>query len=126
MKELYHFLKEKDDIASILDGVSSGIQEQLIAGLSGIARSMFVSAVHYTENRKKVIVTHQLIHAQSLYDDMIELSDNPNVYLYPVNEMIAAEMAVASPELRTTRIRSLTKWLASEDGILIVPIAALK
>src|SRR5699024_2613974 len=54
------------------------------------------------------------------------LSDNPDIYLYPVNELIAAEMAVASPELRSERINALTKWLQSETGILIAPVAALK
>lgn len=126
MKELYHYLKEKEDIASILDGISSGMQEQLIAGLTGTARSMFISAVDFAQKRKKVIITHQLIHAQSLYDDIIEFSNNPDIYLYPVNELIAAEMAIASPEMRATRIKSLTKWLDSEAGTLIVPIAATK
>src|SRR5699024_10602395 len=36
------------------------------------------------------------------------------------------EMAVASPELRSERINALTKWLQSETGILIAPVAALK
>jgi transcription-repair coupling factor (superfamily II helicase) len=126
MKELYSFLQNKEDIKSILDGLASGLKEQLIAGLMGTARSMFIAAVDDKEKRKKVIVTHQLIHAQQLYEDMIELSNNPNIFLYPVNELIAAETAVASPEMRAIRIKSLQNWLKSEDGILIVPIAALK
>src|SRR5699024_12326398 len=71
-------------------------------------------------------ITHQLLHAQSLYDDMSEFTENPRVYLYPVNELIAAEMAGQSPEMRATRIQSLINWLKSEDGTLIVPVAALK
>src|SRR5699024_331371 len=69
---------------------------------------------------------NQLIQAQQLYDDLIELSNNKEVYLYPVNELIAVEMAVASPESRMMRIKALLNWLRSENGILIAPIAALK
>src|SRR5699024_6446806 len=56
----------------------------------------------------------------------IELSNNKEVYLYPVNELIAVEMAVASPESRMMRIKALLNWLRSENGILIAPIDALK
>src|SRR5699024_369324 len=126
MKELTNYLQKQEDVASILEALASGAKEQSISGLAGPARSMFTSAVHHAEKRKKIIITHQLLHAQSLYDDMIEFTENPRVYLYPVNELIAAEMAVQSPEMRATRIQSLINWLKSEDGTLIVPVAALK
>lgn len=126
MNELYQYLKEKEDINSIIDGISAGFKEQLVAGLSGTARSFFVSILERAQKKKTLIITHQLLHAQQLYDDLIEFSDSPHIYLYPVNELIAAEMAIASPELRAERIRSLTNWLNTDTGILIAPIAALK
>src|SRR5690625_6694753 len=126
MKELYQFLKEKEDIQTVINGIATGLQEQLISGLTGTARNLFVATIDQAHPRRKLIVTHQLIHAQQLYEDMIELSDNPDIYLYPVNELIAAEMAVASPELRSERINALTKWLQSETRMLIAPVAALK
>ena len=126
MKELSQVLQGKGDVQSILDGISSGFKEQLVAGLTGTARSLFMATIDQHFKKRQLIVTHQLIHAQQLYEDMIELSDNPDIYLYPVNELIAAEMAVASPELRSERINALTKWLQSETGILIAPVAALK
>lgn len=126
MKELYQYLSEKEDIQSIVEGISTGLQEQLVAGLTGTARSLFVASVDQAYPKRKLIVTHQLIHAQQLYEDLIEFSDNPDIYLYPVNELIAAEMAIASPEMRAQRISSLTKWLQSDTSILIAPIAALK
>jgi len=125
MKDLHQFLRQQEDIKSILDGVTNGIQEQLISGLTGSARSLFITALDQG-NQKKLIITNQLIQAQQLYDDLIELSNNKEVYLYPVNELIAVEMAVASPESRMMRIKALLNWLRSENGILIAPIAALK
>src|SRR5690625_306284 len=126
MKELYQFLKEKEDIQTVINGIATGLQEQLISGLTGTARNLFVTTIDQAHPRRKLIVTHQLIHAQQLYEDMIEFSDNPDIYLYPVNELIAAEMAIASPEMRAQRINALTKWLQNDTGILIAPIAALK
>ena len=126
MDAFYQYLKEKEDVKSIIDGISLGLKEQLVAGLSGTARSFFTSVIHRAQPKKTLILTHQLMHAQQLYDDLIEFSDNPHVYLYPVNESIAAEMAISSPELRAERIRSLTNWLKSDTGIIIAPVAALK
>lgn len=126
MKELYQFLKDKEDIQSVMNGISNGFKEQLVAGLTGTARSLFVATVDQSYPKRKLIITHQLIHAQQLYEDMIEFSDNPDIYLYPVNELIAAEMAVASPEMRSQRMNAVTKWLQSDNGILIAPVAALK
>src|SRR5690625_1364820 len=126
MRGIYQYLQEKEDVKSIIDGISSGLKEQLVAGLSDTARSLFVSTIHQAKRKKTLIVTHQLIHAQQLFEDLNEFSNNESIYLYPVNELIASEMAIASPELRAERIKGLTEWLQSQSGILIAPIAALK
>lgn len=126
MKAIHTFLKSKEDIHSIVEGVTSGMKEQMIAGLSGSARSLVISAIHESIYRPVLIVTHQLAQAQQLYDDFVELVDDERVYLYPVNELIASEIAIASPELRAQRIEALTEWTRHKSGILIAPVAALK
>jgi transcription-repair coupling factor (superfamily II helicase) len=126
MKGINNYLQSREDIQSIISGISSGMKEQLVAGLSGSARSLLVSVINESTSKPVLLVTHQLVQAQQLYDDLSEFMDNKDVHLYPVNELIASEIAVASPELRGQRIDSLTKWLNKESGILIAPVAALK
>src|SRR5690625_1629221 len=126
MKGIRDVFKNKEDIQSIIDGISLGLKEQLVSGISGSARSLFISTLQEEQKRQTLIVTHQLLHAQQIYDDLTEFSDDKNVYIYPVNELIASEMAITSPELRAERIKGLTEWLQSGSGILIAPIAALK
>ncbi|MFD1417063.1 transcription-repair coupling factor [Oceanobacillus jeddahense] len=126
MKAIHNYLKSQEDIQSIMDGLLAGMKEQMVAGLSGSARSLLLSTIHQSMNRPLLIVTHQLAQAQQLYDDLAELTNEEGVYLYPVNELIASEMAVASPELRAQRIEALTAWIQKDKGILIAPVAALK
>lgn len=126
MKGINNYLQSKDDIKSIITGISSGMDEQLVAGLSGSARSLLVSVMNESINKPVLLITHQLVQAQQLYDDLSEFMDDKNVYLYPVNELIASEVAIASPELRSQRIEALTKWSKAKSGILIAPVAALK
>jgi len=120
------FLREKDDIQSIMSGLESGMKEQLVAGLAGSARSLLVSTIHTSIRRPILLVTHQLAQAQQLYDDLVEFMDEKDVHLYPVNELLASEIAVASPELKSQRIESLTTWMQHKSGILIAPVAALR
>lgn len=126
MKGINAFLQSKEDVQSIISGISNGMKEQLVAGLAGSARSMLVSVINESTNRPVLLVTHQLIQAQQLYDDLLELAGEDQVHLYPVNELIASEIATSSPELRSQRIEALTAWSENKSGILIAPIAALK
>ncbi|WP_068675830.1 transcription-repair coupling factor [Oceanobacillus sp. Castelsardo] len=126
MKGINQYLQSKEDIQSVINGITSGMNEQLVAGLSGSARSMLVSVINQSITKPVLLVTHQLVHAQSLYDDLVVLVGEGNVHLYPVNELIASEIAFSSPELRSQRIEALTEWTKNKSGILIAPVAALK
>lgn len=126
MKGIQHYLQSQEDIQSILGGLENGIKEQLVAGLSGIARSLFVSVIQEAAHRPVLLVTHQLFQAQQLYEDLSGFVDDEQLFLYPVNELIATDIAVASPELMSERIDSIMKWRNRNSGILIVPVAALR
>lgn len=126
MKGISRLLNSEKDIQSIIGGLKSHLNEQLVAGLSGSARSLLVSVLQQSIKRPVLLITHQLLQAQQLYEDLTELSNEDDVYLYPVNELIASEMAIASPELKSQRIEALTEWSRKRSGILIAPVAALK
>ncbi|API92319.1 transcription-repair-coupling factor [Virgibacillus pantothenticus] len=126
MKGIQTYLQKKEDIQSIINGVLAGMDEQLVAGLSGSARGLLVSVIRGEINKPVLLVTHQLVQAQQLYDDLVGFVGEEDVHLYPVNELIASEIAIASPELRSQRIESLTAWSQKKSGILIAPVAALK
>ncbi|MGP4109176.1 transcription-repair coupling factor [Virgibacillus sp. L01] len=126
MKGINEYLRSKEDVESIINGISDGMKEQLVAGLSGSARSLLVSVINESLHKPVLLITHQLVQAQQLYDDLAEFMGDKQIHLYPVNELIASEIAVASPELRSQRIDALTEWSQSKSGILIAPVAALK
>ncbi|KGX90079.1 transcription-repair coupling factor [Pontibacillus halophilus JSM 076056 = DSM 19796] len=126
MQGIKNFLKTQDDIQSILSGFQSGMKEQFVSGLSGSARSALVSVMEEAEERPILLVTHQLMQAQQLYEDLVSLMDPEDVHLYPVNELIASEIAIASPELLSDRLEALNHWAERNRGVLIAPVAALK
>ncbi|GAA3317967.1 hypothetical protein GCM10020331_018840 [Ectobacillus funiculus] len=48
------------------------------------------------------------------------------VWLYPVNELIASEIGVASPELKAQRIEVLNHLVQNEPAIVVAPLAGLR
>ncbi|KAB7704306.1 transcription-repair coupling factor [Bacillus aerolatus] len=126
MNSLQQILLQNNEIQSIFDGLSGGLKEQLAAGLSGSSRALLIAAAYEKTNKPTVVVTYNLLQAQKLYDDLLQFLDEQEVYLYAANELIAAEISVASPELRAQRIEVLNHMVHQAKGIYIVPISGLR
>lgn len=123
---LKRIISQQDDVRSVLSGVKEGLKEQLIAGLSGSARTLFLASVYEQTQKPILVVTHNLLQAQKLYEDIAHLVGDTEVFLYPANELIAAEISIASPELKAQRIEGLNYWSKSKNGIMIAPMAGLR
>ncbi|WP_409303647.1 transcription-repair coupling factor [Peribacillus sp. SCS-155] len=115
-----------DDVQSLITGIDEGLKEQLVAGLSGSSRSILISSLYAETKRPLLVVTHNLLQAQKLQEDLNNFIAEDELYIYPANELIAAELSVASPELRAQRIEALNYWSRSQKGIVIVPIPGLR
>lgn len=125
-KALTSLFIQQDDYQSIITGITGGLKEQLVAGLSGSARTVFVASLYRQIKKPILYITHNLLQAQKLYDDIVNLVGESDVFLYPANELIAVEMSIASPELRAQRIEVLNHLSKKNNGIVIVPIAGLR
>lgn len=126
MQALKAHFNLQDETYSIINGISIGLKEQLIAGLSGSARTVFISSIYEQTEKSILLITHNLLQAQKLYDDFVSLIGEQNVFLYPTNELIAAEISVASPELKSQRMEALNHWANGKRGIVIAPMAGVR
>ncbi|RNA66040.1 transcription-repair coupling factor [Alteribacter keqinensis] len=126
MKGLIELFGQGDDVASVTDGIEASLSEQMVAGLTGSSRSLLLASIYQKTKGSQLIVTHNLYQAQKLYDDLTSLVNDENIFLYPVNELIASEIAVASPEMRGQRIEALNHWTNNKAGIVITPMAGLR
>ncbi|OIJ17684.1 transcription-repair coupling factor [Anaerobacillus alkalilacustris] len=124
---LKKFFLQDDDVRAVLDGIEAQLTEQMISGLTGSARTLLLASIFEQSKRPQLIVTNNLFQAQKLYDDLVSLVGEELVYLYPVNELISSEIAVASPEMRGQRIEVLN-FLSKQQstGIVIAPISGLR
>lgn len=60
------------DYASIAAGISSGMKEQLISGLSGSSRQVLMAALAEDTGRPLMVMTHNMFAAQKIADDLQE------------------------------------------------------
>ncbi|MGD7010291.1 transcription-repair coupling factor [Metabacillus sp. 84] len=125
MKSLHSFFYENEDFNTVAAGLKEGLREQLLAGLSGSARSLFTSSLYMKTGESVLVVTHNLYQAQKVFEDLANLAGK-DVFLYPVNELIASDMAVASPELMSQRMEVLNHLVSGNKGIIVAPAAALR
>ncbi|GAK04872.1 transcription-repair coupling factor [Geomicrobium sp. JCM 19037] len=126
MKAIEEKLRVNQHIQSVADGLDEGMREQLLTGLSGSAKTLLLSGLYDQGSKPQILITYNLLQAQKWQEDLSDLVGGDNVYLYPVNELISSEIAIASPEMRAQRIEVMNAFFADFKGIVIVPIAGLR
>ena len=126
MKNILNYLAQNEELMALAAGVDEGLEEQLVAGLSGSSRSIFIASLFRKTGKPAIVLTHNLLQAQKIYDDLLQFLSDDEVFLYPANELIAAELSVASPELKSQRIEVLNKLAMGKSGVFVVPAAGLR
>ncbi|MFF5996842.1 transcription-repair coupling factor [Lysinibacillus sp. KU-BSD001] len=126
--EVFHqlFLQDKH-IKSLLDQIKKGeADQQLVTGLTGGARPAFLQALFKETGKPIYVLSPNLLQAQKLVDDLASLLGEESVFYYPADEFIAADMTIASPELRAQRIATLDHLAKGTMGIYVLPIAGVR
>lgn len=126
MNGLQNLFSKYDDVHSLIAGIDEGLKEQLISGLTGSSRSMMLASIYDRTNRPILLVTHNLLQAQKLQEDLSNFISEKELYIFPANELIAADVSVSSPELRAQRVETLNFWSQEKKGIVIVPISGVR
>lgn len=99
---------------------------QLITGLTGSARPVLINTLFNELKKPLYILSPNLLQAQKLVDDLSSLVGEELVHYYPADEFIAADMTIASPELKAGRIATLDRLAKKEVGIYVIPIAGMR
>ncbi|GAF66515.1 transcription-repair coupling factor [Bacillus sp. TS-2] len=123
---LQNYIRNNEEIRALVNGIDSNLNEQLLSGLTGSARTLVMATIYRESKRSQLVVTHNLFQAQKLHEDLIDLLSEDEVLLYPVNELISSEIAIASPEMKAQRIDVLNKLISGFSGIVIVPLAGVR
>lgn len=126
LQALINAVAKDPDLKSVVAGISAGMKEQLISGLTGSARQVMIAALYEDVKRPMLVVTHNMFAAQKMTEDLQEALSPEHVLLYPANELVAAESAVSSPETLAQRIDVLMRCAQGFSGIVVVPFSGVR
>lgn len=104
--------------------IKEGQSRQLVTGLAGSAKTLAILATYEKFKRPILVVTPNLYYMNQVVEDLRNLTEE--VFAYPVDEVLSAEMAFASPEARAERIQTLNAISAGRPGIFVLPLAAIR
>lgn len=99
---------------------------ELITGLSSSARALSIAEKYYTLQKQMLVVTPTMSDAHQLASDLAVFVGADSIYLFPVNDLFHAQMAVSSPEAQVERVQTLYHLLSKHLGIVITTVAGLR
>ncbi|RUL49142.1 transcription-repair coupling factor [Lysinibacillus antri] len=127
MDVLHQLFSQDRHINSFIQQIGEqAYDSQLITGLTGSARPVLIHSIFKQLKRSIYILSPNLLQAQKLVDDLSSLVGEDYVYYYPADEFIAADLTIASPELRANRIATLDHLVKNDLGIYVIPIAGMR
>lgn len=123
--KLSDFLYKIDGFATWLNQLSIA-KRHLITGVSNSAKTLVLSEIFNTQHKNLLVICDDLYHAQKLADDLENILGADEVYLYPVEEMLASELATSSPEFRSQRVLALDALCQGKPKIVVTSVAGQK
>lgn len=101
------------------------MSRQLITGLAGSAKTLLFAHAFKKLDKNLIILMPNLYYVNQLAEDLQHVLPAESIHLFPVDEVLSAEMAFSSPEARAERVATLNHLQQDEPGIYLLPVAAL-
>ncbi|MDE1549316.1 transcription-repair coupling factor [Jeotgalibaca caeni] len=125
MRDIQVYLSETTNIKKIANQIES-TGNQLVTGISGSARNLLTTILYHSLEQPVVVWAPNLLHATQIYEDLEQIDPDIPLFLFPVEESLAVELAFSSPEFRSQRVEALHFLASGQRGIVVVPTAGFK
>lgn len=99
---------------------------QLVTGIAGSARTMLIETLLKREQRPIVFVTDTIYHADQLTDELSSVLDEQQLFEFPVEELLAAELATSSPEFMAQRLQALNALRRQQPAVIVTSVSGLR
>ncbi|MCW3489128.1 transcription-repair coupling factor [Dethiobacter alkaliphilus] len=120
LREVAAELLALPSLQPLLEGLKVKSRYQLVYGLDESARTMLMAALRLHTDRPVLIVTPDQTHAGRIYEDMLSVFKDEDVYLFPGKELLYySNLFSESGDAAAQRIAAM-KRLARGDNIVVV------
>lgn len=122
--DLLTLVQQAPELTALWPQLDKG--KHLVTGLSGSAKTVMLAAAMKQLDRPMLVVTTNQYQADELIADLSHVLPETQVYNFPVEDVLAAEVAVSSPDARNERINTLNWLLENKPGIVVTSLAGFK
>lgn len=122
---LESFIEKTNEFKQVAQQWQPG-KRQLITGISGSARTLLLAGLLHTRKQPILAVTDSLSHMEELADDLTDLLGANEVYQFPVEEVLAAEVATSSPNYRLQRVQALNALNSGQPVVVVASASGLR
>jgi len=126
INKLINIFQQSNEYKTILQSLRYQIKQQLITGLNGSSRQLLIATLYQELAKPTLVITHNLLQAQKVYQDLIELLPEKEILLYPYNEVTILELLSNPSEISGQRIEVIYQLLNNFHGILVIPYVGLR
>ncbi|GAX04520.1 transcription-repair coupling factor [Secundilactobacillus pentosiphilus] len=109
--------------------IVSGFDQQdreLLTGIAGSARALLIQTLLQKEQRPMIFVTDTIYHADQLTDELSGQLTDDQLYEFPVEELLAAEIATSSPDFQSQRIEALSALAQGKPAVIVTSVSGLR
>jgi len=118
-------IEQTSEFKAVQSAISPN-SRQLITGLNGSAKTAYISALFHQLTHSLLIVTDNGFHASQLVDDLGSLLAENQVFWFPAEEMVAAELATSSPEYRAQRVEAINALISDQPAVVVTSVAGAR
>ena len=122
---LTNFIEKTSEFKQIIKDWQPG-KRQLVTGPSGSARTLLLASLVQERQEPLLVVTDSLSRMAELADDLGNLLEPDQVYQFPVEEILAAEVATSSPNYRLQRVQALNALTSQRPVVVVTAVSGLR
>lgn len=123
--DLISMLGQSQPVQTVLANQIQG-RKQLLTGLSGSAKTLFLATLYKQQRQPLLIIESNTFQANQVAEDLANQVNSDQLYTFPVEEVMAAEIATSSPEAKAERVRTLSFLATGKKGIVVTSIAGIR
>ncbi|WP_281355378.1 transcription-repair coupling factor [Lentilactobacillus kribbianus] len=123
--EFDQLLTQIPQYQTLMRNVASN-SRQLVTGSNGSATTLLLATIVKNQHQPIIVICDTLYHADQLVSDLVNVLPPDMVYEFPVEEMIAAELATSSPAFRSQRVLALNQLLSGQPAVIVTAVSGLR
>lgn len=119
MKRVIDLLIDLPEYKLLCEYINKGKFPLNITGVSGAQKAHIIAGIFSHSNKSCLIVTHDELHAQTLYEDINHFLPEKVVF-FPVREVVFYNVDAISKDVMSKRLDVLERLLRSEEKLIVI------